>query len=158
MTERIQRSLPRIFPLIALLLFSCRKYPEDKFISLKRPSYRIQGQYKLLHFYVNGFDSVNNPKNHYYAAGYLITVPKSEFALYDPVLGFKFDVDKGTYTDEENAGIGFRNNHKSIWVTKNRLFNPNDAQTWDIKELYGHDLIISATISGNLTEIHLHKK
>lgn len=155
----MRKTIKFLFVFICLLLIgSCRKYPDDPFISILRPAKRIQGDYLLEHYYVNGFDSATTSKYSFYTSTRHIFVPHHSFALYEPSLSFWYDVDMGTYVDRiSNRSFRFADNHKSLYIPSNFLVFYSDSKLYKIEKLTNKELWITSTFNGKSYEVRLKK-
>ncbi|MGZ3919105.1 MAG: hypothetical protein ACXVOH_03555 [Bacteroidia bacterium] len=142
--------------LLSPVFHSCHKYPDDNFLSLRRPEKRILGSYKLMHYYINGADSVGNSKYQFYATGNRIT--------FHHKISIDYQYDMGTYIDAIDGVAEFSKNRKQIRIRisdylpleKTNIFVVF-YNSWQILKLYQNELWLSSTINGKSYEIHLKK-
>ena len=142
--------------LLLTLLTSCHKYPKDPFLSLKRPEKRILGRYKLIHYYVNGVDSVGNSRYHFYSS--------DNHIIFHANISIAYHTDNGPYIGDRTGVADFRKYKKALYITISDEFPQNIVNifvifrsTWDILKLYNNELWLKSTINGSTYEIHLKK-
>ena len=154
----------------SFILASCHKYPEDPFISFRRPGKRIEGTWNITSYQVNGvehshdFDSILAPRtltdcsinfkpynfiNDAANGGYTF-VDKNNNALFTYTNGkdpFNF-IDAGGFSTTLELGYIMAADDSIFYNlffyrNKNIIRTPLNYNDWFIKELYGKNMHIS---------------
>ncbi len=157
---------------IILSLTTCKKYPEDKFISLRKSTKRINGSWKIKEYTFNGNDVIDiiNAQTKTFDVRDLVleVIMKDPYGYYDapryrfsPVnyLGSS-NTSTGSPLIESNTRFHFQRGDSLvnfIFVTPLSFKGANYAN-WDIKHLYLSNMHLQLkTDSGNY-DIHFKKQ
>ena len=140
--------------LVLISLISCHKYPEDPFISLKRPWKRLEGSWKFDSYKINGTEHVHDfdvflpsiSLNNCHITLRAFYNLKGEYFLKDPngnIIHFNdfvyvFDNFKGTYNTLNIEGDTSQFSLK-LWGQASPS-GMMTTSTWTIRELYGKHL------------------
>lgn len=144
--------------LLLLLTNSCHKYPEDPFLSLKRPFKRLEGTWKFTSYQINGvehihdFDIFLSPKTLAECAISLHSYNKRDgwYEINDlnggSVPPFASSYEFRHYIIEDNSSTlliisNATTPYAELW--KGTTSGSALASKWNIRELYGKDLHIS---------------
>jgi hypothetical protein len=148
--------------LVALvaLCVACKKYQDDPIITLQKPEQRIPGKYRLVHYYMNGIDSVDGARYLFYK-DYHITISASPSHRSNEN-DLHYDYNTGTYIDNETFYMEFVNNEKQLHIhytyhILGYFIFVQYISTWDVIKLSDNKLWVSSTINGNYYEIQLEK-
>ena len=136
---------------LVTLLNSCHKYPDDPFISLRKPLARLNYRHWYLNKYlVNGVDSISRFSNGTYV--YFEDNHGGNFWRSFPTC----DQGGGWGVGPGNAlGIGRGLGYTPPACNGQILFPTED---WTIRELYGKKLIIVGNANNKTYELHFNSK
>ncbi len=154
---------------VILTISSCTKYPEGgSYFFTNNMTKKIAGEYKFIHYYIDGVDSVNYYFNTNYANAtlYLIYgktstnhlridfIHDNSKNLFFTLGGYKWGVDKKNKKEIEFIfdEIGGKD---TIFATG--AFKENTKSRWDIMKLEDNELIIEINFEGHLYRTELKK-
>ncbi len=176
----MKREFKILIALITLIGFvSCHKYPEDPFISFRRPTKRIEGTWNITSYQVYGvehshdFDSLLSPEtltdiglkfSPYSFQGYPIN---GDFTFVGKNGNIPFTKNQFTFYDSQSLTFTYFKRNSTDTIFYNLFFfrtnniptrNTDGYETgtnyWSIVELYGHNFHISY----NGIDIYLKKQ
>ena len=151
-----------LFFLSSLIIFSCKKYPDGPLFSVRAPSQRIIGAWKLKSYMINGTDSINIFSNYN-------IIPGVDFK--DPVINdtFSYLIRGGMDTNIYVTNIGLyelKNKKNELVLTSTKIVNQlnldgplmsSTAVTYKILRLKKKELWLQTDYNGSSYEFHYER-
>lgn len=150
---------------LAMLFTTCKKYPEDKFYSLKRPEKRVCGSWKVIEYDFNNNDiiyelnsklktfdirnlTLNIVGKNGKSEGYCFLSPYFNSGIHDfPIFKSQKSV---FYFNYHSGNLDFGDSLQKILLLTPLSFKGANYANWDIKNLYKNKMHLQLkTDSGN---------